>query len=120
MAFIIVKGSPFVRGSSVDKDDWSRRKDKLHKRRKVLETELRETIFSKDKMMMRDCKNEREEERRVVDYGEWKNFKDNTGKSNEDKLREWSEINREFKQHNEEGNKHDADQLRDKKPVNYL
>ena len=113
MPHIIIKGSRFVKGGS--SDTWKYRKDYLHKRRKELESDLKETILNKDKMWMRDCQNELDEEKRVKDYDSWKQHKDSSGKTNEDKMREWSEINREFKQRNEEGRLHTVDDIRTKK-----
>lgn len=118
MTYIIVKGSPFVKGGT-GSDNWNRRKDELHRRRKELESELRPTMFNKDQMMMRDCKSSAEEEKRVQDYDRWKATKDKTGKTNEDKLREFCDINREFKKHGEEGRKHDADDLRVSRQIRY-
>src|SRR3989304_4500368 len=99
MPYIIVKGKS-------SKDDWNKQKDYLHQRRKTLETDLRSSIFTKDKMNMVDCSTEQDEFRRTVEYDQWKAAKDKTGKSNEDKLREFQEINKEFKKHGEEGRKH--------------
>lgn len=115
---IIIKGSPFVRGNRND-DSWQRQKDILHRRRKELEGDLKQTIFSKDKMMANDCHTETEEEQRANEYDKWKRTKDVSGKSNEGKLKEWLEINREFKKHNEEGKPISADDLRQKKEVKY-
>jgi len=98
---------------------WRREKDTLHKRRKELEQDLRPALFSHDQMMMRDCKTETEENKRVAEYDKRMADRDRAGRSNEDKLREWNEINRTFKKHGEEGNRHDADQLRRKKVVSY-
>ena len=47
-----------------------------------------------------------DEEMRVADYDKWKTTKDRAGKTNEDKLTEYNEINREFKKHGEEGRIH--------------
>jgi hypothetical protein len=113
MPYIIIKGSRFVKGGCGD--NWSRRKDELHKRRKELEYDLSQTIFSKDKMWMRDCHTEAEEKKRVTEYDQWKRTKGQVGKTNEDKMREWSEINKEFKQHNEEGRPQNVDMIRENK-----
>ncbi len=115
MPYIIVKGSLHKEPPR----DWQQRKDFLHKRRKEIEADLRSTIFTKDQMNMVDCKDEASEERRVVDYDGWKMTKDKIGKTNEDKLREFNEINREFKKHGEEGRVHSSDDLRNNKPIKY-
>ena len=52
--YIIVKGK-------------SSNKDNLHHRRKYLESGLKETIFSKDKMEQRDCHDEDHENKRVAE-----------------------------------------------------
>ena len=118
MVGIIVKGSPFVKGSR-ETGNWNRDKDAFHRRRKELEADLRPTIFNKDQMMMRDCRTQDEEDKRVADYDRWKGNRDKTGKTNEDKMREFCEINREFKKHGEEGRKHDVDDLRVSRPIKY-
>ena len=118
MANIIIKGSPFVGGSRQD-ESWKRRKDEAHRRRKELEAELRPTMFDRDQMMMRDCRTEADEHKRVYDYDAWKAHRDKTGKTNEDKLREWNQLNREFKKHGEEGRPHNSDDLRSSRQIKY-
>lgn len=115
MANIIIHGSRYVKGGYKNNEWNPQRKDFLHKRRKELESDLKQTIFSRDKMNMRDCKTEADEEKRTAEYDAWRTYKDKTGKTNEDKMREWSEVNREFKKYGEEGRRHDVDQIRDNK-----
>jgi hypothetical protein len=103
MTTIIVKKS---------KDNWSWRKNELHKKRKELANSLSDTIFSKSKMDMQDCQDKDHEEKRVADYDKWKTSRDSTGLTNEQKMTEWSNINREFKKHNEEGRLHTIDDIR--------
>jgi len=118
MANIIIRGSRFVRGDSRS-DTWSRRKDELYRRRKEIESDLKQTIFSKDKMDMRDCHGEHDEAKRTAEYDAWKAQKDSKGISNEKKMSDWSEINREFKRNEEEGRVHSIDNLRNTKSVKY-
>ena len=117
MPLIIIKGSRFVKGGA--SDTWQYKKDYLHRRRKEIESDLRQTILSKDKMDMRDCRTESEEEKRVAEYDAWKAKKDGTGKSNEDKMHELAGINREFKKQGEEGRLHTMDDLRIKKAIKH-
>lgn len=93
-------------------------KDELHRRRKELAETVKEGIFNKDQMMMRDCKDADEEARRVADYDRWKAEK-RKGLTNEQCMREWSDINREFKRRKEEGQVHTVDDLRESKSVKY-
>ena len=116
---IIVKGSPFVKGNKISSENWSKDKDRLHYRRKELEGDLKQTIFSKDKMWCMDCQSDKEENKRAEDYITWKETKDKIGQTNEQKMAEWAGINRKFKEHNEESKPHDADELRKKENVKY-
>ena len=101
------------------RDDWQHKKDILHKRRKELEQDLRQTIFTKDQMNMRDCKSEQDEEKRTLEFVRWQKTRDKTGKTNEQKQKEWHDVNRIFKEHKEEGNAHTTNDLRDIKQVKY-
>jgi len=92
--------------------------DELHNRRKRLAEEMKDGIFSKDQMNMLDCKDEDEEIKRLASYEKWKNTPTN-GKTNEQRMREWSDINREFKRRNVEGRVHCIDDIRAKKSVRY-
>ena len=95
-------------------------RDILHNERKRLEQDLREGgIFSKDKMWQMDCQDKDHEDKRVKDYVKWKEVKGKDGKTNEQKMNRWAEINREFKNQNIEGRPHDADQLRARQPIRY-
>lgn len=89
-------------------NSWKNQKDILHRRRKQLAGELKEGIFSKDQMMQRDCKTEADEKKRVADYDKWK-------KKNEPKMREWSDINKKFKENKEEGKPQSIDAIRENK-----
>jgi len=116
---IIVKGSPFVHGKTSSSQKWNYRKDILHRERKELENNLKETIFTKDQMNQVDCHNEQEENKRTQDYIKWKETKDNFNLTNEQKMARFHEINKEFKQHNEEGKSFDTDMLRQSKNIKY-
>lgn len=103
MVGIIIKGSSCVKGDRKD-DNWQRRKDTLHKRRKELTEEIKKGIFSKSEMN-RGEEGEPDFDARVEKYSQWATAKDK-------KIREWLDINREFKKHNEEGKVHSLDDLR--------
>ncbi len=93
--------------------EWtSQRKDALHKRRKQIAGELKDGIFTKDQMNWHDCKGLGEEKKRVSDYMKWQ-------AKNKPKMEEWAKINREFKANNEEGRKHDMDDVRKRKSIKY-
>lgn len=94
-------------------------KDRLHNERRKIEADLKGTIFSKDKMDQRDCRDKDHEEKRVQDYVKWKNTRGTDGRTNAQKMERWGDINREFKQHGEEGRIHNPDQLRVKQSVKY-
>lgn len=111
MPYIIVRNRP------VEINRMS--KDELHHRRKFIESGLKETIFSKDKMEQRDCRDTDHENKRVADYDKWKQSKMTDGTTHEQAMKEWSTINKTFKKLGEEGNLHNADQLRNKKSVKY-
>jgi len=83
---------------------WNKQKDVLHKRRKFLAKSIKEGIMSKAEM---NNGNEGEPafDAKVQRYDKWK-------KKNEPKMREFSEINKEFKKQGEEGRKHSIDNLR--------
>ncbi len=83
---------------------WNRQKDSLHRRRKVLAEEIKEGIMSKSEMN-RGTEGEPEFDAKVTRYDKWKGV-------NEPKMKEFSEINREFKKQGEEGRKHSIDNLR--------
>jgi len=87
-------------------------KDELHKRRKQLAQDIRSTTFSKDQLNWRDCPDKDSQNKRVKDYDKWK-------EKNESKMREWSNINREFKKRGEEGRLHSVDDLRRRKSEKY-
>ena len=111
MPYIIIKNSQSGR--------WNKNKDFLHQRRKELEQDLKQTIFTKDQMNMVDCKSETEEHKRTLDFMRWQKTRDKSGKTNEEKQREWHNINRTFKKHNEEGRIHTTDDLRNSKQTKY-
>lgn len=83
---------------------WNRKKDGLHKRRRILACEIQDGIMSKSEMN-RGNEGEPEFEAKVARYDGWKEV-------NEPKMKEFSEINREFKKHKEEGRRHSIDDLR--------
>lgn len=104
MVGIIIKGSPYVRGSSHKDESWQRRKDYLHKRRKELAERIREGIYSKSEMNSGN-EGDPEFDKRVGKYSQWVTAKDK-------EIREMQDINREFKKHAEEGRVHTLDDLR--------
>lgn len=93
-------------------------KDQLHERRKKMEDEMRDGLLTKDQMDMVDCKDKADEERRVNQYVNWKDKKVN-GVTNEERMRDWSECNREFKRRGEEGRPHSVDDIRESKKIKY-
>ncbi len=116
MVYIITKSKTSSKSSISDFHTVT--KDELHNRRKVLESDLKDGIMSKDKMNMLDCKDSTQETQRVTDYDNWKDKKVK-GVTNNEKMKEWSNINREFKKRGEEGNVHTVDQIRDTKKIQY-
>lgn len=107
---IIIKGGATHKPFNKPLENLS--KDELHHRRKRLEGELKNTLFSKDQMNWRDCQDKDARERRVKDYMK-------AQRDNEPKMREWSNINREFKKRGIEGKPQCADFIRDRKSVKY-
>src|SRR3990167_4001182 len=98
---IIVKGSLHKEPPQ----NWgSRRKDFLHKRRLEISDKIKEGIMSKGEMNRGD-EGEPDFDERVARYDKWKEEK-------EPLMREFHEINKEFKRHNEEGRPHSIDDLR--------
>lgn len=94
-------------------------KDQLHRRRKELESTMREGVFNKDQMNWRDCKSKDDEEKRVKDYDKWKVTKTSTGLNNAQNMRAWSDINLEFKRRKEEGKPQCIDFVRQRKSTKY-
>lgn len=103
MPYIIIKGSPYVRGNSKN-DNWNRRKDFLHKRRLKLSERIKDGIMSKSEMNKGE-EGEPEFDKRVSKYSQWITQRDKD-------IQEWHKINREFKEHKEEGRPHSLDDLR--------
>ena len=77
-------------------------KDQLHERRKKMEDEMRDGLLTKDQMDMVDCKDKKV-----------------NGVTNEERMRDWSECNREFKRRGEEGRPHSVDDIRESKKIKY-
>lgn len=92
--------------------------DELHSKRKKLVEEMKDGLYTKDQMNWRDCPTEADEQKRVRDYDRWKDTKVK-GTTNEQKMREWSDINKEMKRRKEEGRIHSIDDLRKRKSVKY-
>ena len=106
---IIIKGSRYVRGNSTD---WnSRRKDELHKRRKELAESIKDGIMSKTQMNKGE-EGEPEFDKQVQKYSQWVTVKDK-------EIREFHNINREFKKHGTEGLPHSLDDLRKEGRLRY-
>ncbi|MFH1640560.1 MAG: hypothetical protein ABIA66_01215 [Candidatus Omnitrophota bacterium] len=106
----IIKGGPTHKPHKANLE--SKTKDELHRRRKELTEELKGRLFTKDQMNWRDCRDRDAECKRVSDYMKLQ-------KINEPKMKEWSDINREFKKRGEEGRLHSIDDLRRRKSVKY-
>jgi len=115
---IIVRGSQTCNKTDNRKLD-DLHKDVIHRRRKEVEGELRKTMFSKDKMWQTDCRDKSDEKKRVEDYDRWKQTKTGLGKTNEQLMSEWGNLNREFKRRNEEGKPQCLDFVRARKNVKY-
>jgi len=84
---------------------WHRQKDSLHQKRKELAGQIREGLMTKDEMNRGD-EGEPEFDSRVQKYDKWR-------EKNEPRMREWSEINRSFKQNQEEGRPQSVDSIRE-------
>ena len=92
--------------------------DQLHTKRKKGEEEMRDGLLTKDQMNMLDCKDEDQEVKRVQQYDKWKDKKVK-GVSNQDRMREWGNINREFKKRGEEGRTHSMEDIRSNEKIKY-
>lgn len=103
MPYIIVKGSLHKEPPT----DWRRRKDYLHQRRQELTEKIKEGILSKSEMN-RGEEGQPDFDVKVRQYDKWK-------KEKEPLMNEWSSINKEFKQHGEEGRSHSIDDIRENK-----
>ena len=114
---IIVRGGETCSPDNRKLDD--RNKDWIHKRRKQVEGELRETIFNKDKMWQMDCRTKDDEEKRLSDYDRWKKTRTKLGKTNEELMAEWGTLNREMKRKGEEGKPQCLDFVRQRKSTRY-
>ena len=88
----------------IRKDNWNKQKDFLHKRRVELSERIKDGIYSKSEMN-RGEEGESEFDKRVEKYSQWITSKDK-------EIREWQNINKEFKKHGEEGRLHTLDNLR--------
>lgn len=105
MVFIIVKKSGNQR------KEWDGvRKDHLDKRRKQIAEELQDGIMSKSQMK-KGHDGDGNEDKQTARYDDWKN-RSHKGKTNEERMREWHGINKEFKKHGEEGKVHSLDDIR--------
>ena len=93
-----------IRGSRKDSDRWQDRKDYLHNRRKQLGEQIKDGIMSKNEMN-RGEEGDPDFQKKVEQYDNWK-------KEKEPLMKDWHDINREFKKHGEEGRKHSIDNLR--------
>ena len=130
MVYIITKNKPWhkqekhvkqVQRDVLDTDNqrkWQKEKDALHSRRKRLEGEMRDGMFNKDQMMQRDLKHPADEAKRVSDYERWRDTSVK-GVANSDRMAEWCRINKEFKNHKEEGKPLTMDNVRAKSKVRY-
>jgi len=114
---IIIKGGATCKGDNRKLDDLH--KDCIHHRRKLVEQELRKTIFSKDKMWQMDVKDKDGEDKRVQDYLKWKDTKTGLGKTNDQLMKEWSDLNKCMKRKGEEGRPMCVDFVRQRKSTKY-
>jgi len=87
--------------------NWQQRKDMLHKRRKELSEKMKDGMFSTSQMK-KGTDGIISHEEQVAQYDKWK-------ADNEKRIREWSDINKEFKKQGEEGRVHSVDDIRDNK-----
>lgn len=88
-------------------NDWSRRKDQLHKERKVLAEQMKPGMFSVGQMK-KGTDGFMDHDQQVAKYDKWKEH-------NKKRMERWSEVNREFKKHGEEGRAHSLDDIRNNK-----
>lgn len=88
-------------------NDWNRRKDQLHKERKALAEQMKPGMFSVGQM--------KKGTDGIVSHDEFVNKYDKWKEHNKNKMERWHSINREFKQHSEEGRPHSLDCIRNNK-----
>lgn len=84
--------------------EWDRNKDALHKRRKELAEKMKHGMMSASQMT-RGTDGIISHEEQVEKYDKWK-------AKNEGNMKEWGDINREFKKNGEEGRAHSLDDIR--------
>lgn len=113
---ILIRGGPTHKPYQSGLEGKTR--DELHKRRKELAIEMKDGLFDKDQMNWHDCKTPSEENKRVTDYDRWRTTKVK-GKTNDERMKEWSDINREFKRRNLEGKPQCIDFVRQRKSTKY-
>ena len=94
-----------IKTKSKTNQNWGSRKDYLHKKRLEIAQRIKEGLFTHDEMMQRDCKSSQEEQMRVHKYCQWKTKRERD-------MEAWHKINREFKEHGEEGKLQTMDELR--------
>jgi len=114
---IIIKGGATHRQDNRGLQDLN--KDRVHNRRKLVEAELRKTVFSRDKMWQTDCHDKDQEAKRVNDYRKWQKTKTGLGKTNEQLMSEWGDLNRDFKRRGDEGKPQCIDFVRQRKTTKY-
>ena len=89
-------------------DNWRKgEKDYLHKRRKQLAETMRDGIMSTSQMK-KGTDGTMSHEEQVHKYDKWKD-------ANNKNMRDWSDINKKFKQHGEESRVHSVDDIRNNK-----
>ena len=114
---IIIKGGATHRQDNRGLQDLN--KDRVHNRRKLVEAELRKTVFSKDKLQQMDCKSKDDEVKRVNDYRKWQKTRTGLGSTNDELMKEWGDLNREFKRRGDEGKAQCMDFVRQRKTTKY-
>ena len=87
--------------------DWGRKKDQLHKERKVLAEKMKPGMFSVGQMK-KGTDGIISHDEQVAKYDRWKEH-------NKSRTERWHEINREFKRNGEEGRAHSLDDIRNNK-----
>jgi len=88
-------------------NSWSHRKDILHEKRKELAEKIKPGMMSTSQMK-KGTDGFMSHAEQVEKYDKWK-------ESNTNNMKQWSDINKEFKKHGEEGRVHTLDDLRDNK-----
>lgn len=90
---------------------WNRRKDELHRKRKEVVEKMKPGMMSRSQMM-KGHDGDGNEMKQVEKYDNWKD-------KNKNNINQFHDINREFKEHSEEGRKHTLDDVRQEGKMKY-